>query len=287
MSHALLRPLGAGEILDGAFTLYRRHFLTLFATALLAFLPMVLVGAFFAPEIADPEQFGAGMALLLLTLVMVTAIGWAALTRQIAQAVVEEEVSIGDGYRHGVRALLPLLGAAILAYVVITLIALVLAFVGVFVMLTFGGEENPVLVALLAVLAGLVFLVGTIAALFAVPAAVVVEGRGPWQALKRSWQLARGAWLRVVGIALVAVLIVSLPSLGLLAVGATTGLFSAAGDATATGAWAAVETALSSLIGALTYPFLVGAITLLYFDRRVRTEALDLEVAARDLANTP
>lgn len=74
--------------------------------------------------------------------------------------------------------------------------------------------------------------------------------------------------------------IVALPSIGLtIAFGVATGTFAADPTAGLT-----VQLMAQQLIGlitnALTYPFFVGCLTLLYFDRRVRTEAYDLEAAA-------
>jgi hypothetical protein len=41
----------------------------------------------------------------------------------------------------------------------------------------------------------------------------------------------------------------------------------------------------NSVTGALTTPFLVASLVILYFDRRVRTEALDVQLAADALAS--
>ena len=43
MSFSQLRPLSLGEMLDGAFTIYRRQFASLFLTALAPQLPMILL----------------------------------------------------------------------------------------------------------------------------------------------------------------------------------------------------------------------------------------------------
>jgi hypothetical protein len=52
------------------------------------------------------------------------------------------------------------------------------------------------------------------------------------------------------------------------------------------GLFSAVTNVLSILLSALTTPFMTAALTLLYYDRRVRTEALDLEMATERLGAT-
>ena len=118
---------------------------------------------------------------------------------------------------------------------------------------------------------------------------VIIEGKGPVEAISRSRELARGAWGRIFGIFVVSYIIIMIPSV---LVGATTGVALAgamlsSGDpeaATAAMGWfSAVNNVLSILLSALTTPFLTAALTVLYYDRRVRTEALDLEIATERL----
>lgn len=287
MSVSLLRPLGFGEVLDGAFTLYRQHFTTFFVTALLVTFPATLVSVLAAGEMANPDTSGFGVVLFLLVLGVTTAIGWAALTWQVGQAVTERPFSVGEGYRHGFRAALPLIGAVVIAYFLFTILAMGVLGGGALLLSAMGlvGEGSGA--AVLAVALGLIFAmlaIAVFAALFAVPATVVLERRGPWVALKRSWELSGGARLKVIGVVLISWMIVLLPTIGLYAVGAGAGMMDLSGNAASNPLWQLLEASASVLIGSLTYPFLVSAITLLYFDRRVRKEAYDLEVATEGLA---
>jgi len=120
--------------------------------------------------------------------------------------------------------------------------------------------------------------------------AIVLEGIGPVDALRRSWQLVRGSWWRIFGITLLAGIVVAFIG-GILQLpfsivgglagggGGLTAMFNA-GSTTA----AAAPTALSVAIGAIgsiiaatcTRPISAGVTVLLYTDMRIRREGLDL-----------
>lgn len=270
MSLSHMRPLQFGEILDGAFTLYRRHFATLFTTALLPYLPLaVLWGIFGVVARADtPEQTETVRTLATVAsypiMLVVGLLVWGALTYQTSQALQGHEVDRGAAFGVAVRRLLPLLGAALLS----------------FLLIGFGLLLLVVPAALVAIM------------LFAALQVVVLENRGPVEALARSRELARGAWGRIFGIWFIVMMIVWIPSM---VVGGVAGAFAVFTAFTTGGLeemvmplWiTAVTNVLSILISALTTPFYVGAMTLLYYDRRVRTDALDLELATERLSAVP
>ncbi|CAN5748942.1 hypothetical protein BH23GEM3_BH23GEM3_20350 [soil metagenome] len=296
MSAIPLRPLGFGEILDRAFTLYRHHFLVLFITALVYSIPLSLVSGMMASAAAaeDPEAMGFGWLGVFLVIGPVVVVGWAALTRATAQAVTGGEVSVGDSYRRGLRAFLPLLGAIVVGYIALVVVMMVLGAVVAFgggrlIGALGGGFDTGAGGVLFATMFGLVFALVAImafAALFAVAQAVVVERLGPLAALRRSWQLSRGARLRVVGVVLVSWLIVMLPWMGvMLAAGLGTSIFDPAAAASMSTTQIVFQQGVGFLSGTLTFPFLVACLTVLYYDRRVRTEAYDLEVATEGLAS--
>ncbi len=284
------RPLTFGEVLDGSFTLYRRHFVTMLVTALIPLVPLSLLwGDLFRTmmlaEATGDEAAVARVAGLFMLMALVGMLAmlvmWAALTRQMAQGYQGGEVSVGDGYRAGVRALLPLIGVGIVLFIGALALAIAFSFVAAIVMGAAGamGEGAAVVVAVLVLLGILLGEIALAALLFAIVPAVVVERRGPFEAIGRSVELAKGALWKIIGIFFITTLIMLLPVIGL---------------AFLTGFWASVSTApeaapttqiylqqaLSMLIWALVLPFFIGNTVLLYYDRRVRTEAYDLEQAA-------
>jgi hypothetical protein len=286
MDQTSLRPLGFGEILDAAFTLYRRNFATFFFTALIVTVPLTLLaGVVESAGLAAGSggEIGMSFAMMapsLLLILLGTMILWAALTWQTASAYEGGKPSVREGYGKAVRALLPILGAGLLAMAAIIPVSLVLVFIVGFASLAVDVEIMAV------VLSGamVVTMFAVVASLFAVLPAIILEKRGPLAAIKRSWHLSKGARLRIVGILLVSLVITLLPVFG---IGAAAGLGASMWDVAESMTLSPVQMFFQQLISmlssALTTPFMVACVTVLYFDRRVRTEAYDLEVAADEL----
>jgi hypothetical protein len=291
-----LRPLGFGEILDGAFTLYRRNLVTFFVTALVPVLAMIAVfvllggGMFAAMSSGDPTAvFGAifGIGMLLFAVGLLTfLVMWGALGREASDAYLGRPTSVGAGFRAGFRAFFPLLGAAI-----VVLIAMVVVFfaIGIVmaIMMAVGGASGSmagsVVMTFVSFVLGAGVYLAVISLLFAVLPAVVVEGKGPMEAIARSFDLARGAVGRIVGLMLVTLLITYLPGMAVIAL---TGGFAQMMDTSQVPSMGQFMTqqVLGLAVNILTTPFMVSVMILLYFDRRVRTEALDVQMAAENLA---
>lgn len=262
MSSAQLRPMGFGEILDVAFTLYRRHFGTFFLTALLPNLPLALfwmvLGS--AAGSADPQQMSglAGVAGLLVAPYSVGAavLVWGALVHQGSRAVTGEEVTLGGGYRRAAGRFFPLLAASIAGGLAIMLGSLAFIVPGILLTIMF----------------------------FAVFQAVVIEGEGPLAALGRSRELAKDGWLRIFGILFITWLIVFLPTMAIFGgLGFLAALSPGAAQGLQGGAVNAGMQTASVVVGALTTPYMVASLVVLYYDRRVRTEGLDLELATEQI----
>jgi hypothetical protein len=293
-----LRPLSFGDILDSAFSLYRRHFVPFLTTTLIAVVPTSIVSGFLtqrmtADAAAAPDEFSPALIVMFLIGTVVSIVMWAALAREVGDAWTGHEVSVADGYRHGLRAFFPFLGAAIVAYALISVVSILVIFIlailiGIVAAVTgaTGGTGASGAFALLMIPLVIVtfggMLVGA-AAMFAVLPAIVIEKLGPFRAIGRSVSLARGALLRVTGILIVAGLIIMLPMMGGMLL---TGGFAAVTDPGAVPSTGQIwmQQLVNSVIGSLTTPFMVAALVILYFDRRVRTEALDVQLAADALA---
>lgn len=296
MSTAHLRPLSFGEILDSAFSLYRRHFATLVSAALIPIIPSMLLtsvltrSALTARPADAADAFGAAMIPLAILGFVVGLVMWAALTRMVGEAWTGGEVSVADGYRRGLRAFFPLLGSMILVYVILAgvvfgvflagaLVAGILAAIGMGI----GNQTLTVVLMIPVVLLAMVAFFAAASTLFAVLPAIVIEKKGPAEAIMRSVRLSLGAIPRVTGIVVVTFLIIFLP---LLFVAAVTGGFAAftnPGAVPSAGSfW--IQQVANSLASALTTPFMIASLVILYFERRVRTEAFDVQLAADQLA---
>jgi hypothetical protein len=261
----VLRPLSVGELLDGAFTLYRRNFATFFLTALLPLSPLVLfwvVAPTFVSGVAGADMLLQVMPMLLMPYNMfaiVLLIG--GLTYAAAAAHAGGRPAVGAALMEGLRRWPPLAVATILTWFLVLIGFMLL------------------------IIPGLVLL----AMWFAIYPVVVLEGRGPFAAMARSRQLSKGARLRVLGVTLVAWLITLLPTLALsLFAGMSLGVAGVvSGDAwlySGVG-FTALMQAASTALSAITWPFLACVSLLLYYDRRARTEAPDLESALASLGD--
>ncbi|HEX8393015.1 MAG TPA: hypothetical protein VF665_11705 [Longimicrobium sp.] len=236
---AALRPLSVGEILDRAFALYRGHFAPFLATALAFYAPLGALQFAAATGAAD------GMMALVAPFAWLgcTALLLGALTTQAGRAYMGAPATTGEAVGAAFRRIVALV------------VVFVLTVVGIFLGL-FGLLIGAALVWVL---------------LFAAVPVVALEGKGPFTALRRSTELAEGDWMRIFGVLFVALVIAALPEMALQAV---VGMAGEGMDARAV----ASAQALSTVLEAITYPFSVAATVILYYDRRVRAEGLDLQL---------
>jgi hypothetical protein len=264
-----LRPLGIGELLDGTFSTIRRNpRATVGLAALLVTLQQVLSLVFqLATEglptfgTLEDEAFslqaigGFGGIVGTLLAAVVGAVLTGMLVVVVSEDVLGRRVTAADVWRRIRRRLWALVIAAAIAGI--------LPYVG------------------------LVFLVVPGMILWAAWAlttpALVLEGIGPFAALGRSWRLAWSNLIRVWWVRTLSVLIGFLVSFLIAAPFEAAGLllaFATGADDDSRPAITALVLALSVLggiaAGMITAPFLAGVLALLYIDRRMRAEGLDL-----------
>ena len=247
MSLTAIRPLSLGEVLDGAFSLYRRHFSTFAATSLLASLPVIVCWAFVGAA-TTPGSMGIGVLLIWVARIFATVMAAGALTQQASAAYLGNEVTVGAGMALARNRFFTLWGTLIVQ--------------GLIVGVGF----------LLLIMPGFIFL----AMFFAMVPAVVVEGKNSSTSQARSRELAQGALAPLIGGMVVIGIITWIP---VLAVAMLAGAISGVAGLDGNTALAAPQV-LTTAAQALAVPFQFIATILLYYDRRVRTEALDLEFPA-------
>ncbi|MFF0774573.1 glycerophosphoryl diester phosphodiesterase membrane domain-containing protein [Nonomuraea wenchangensis] len=298
-----LRPLGLGDMLDGTIKLIRSNpkaVLGLSAVAaLLASVPMAIGQAFvldgMGSVLTDPSamdnteqldssmaglaaQYGGSLVSYAIQFVVVTLLT-GVITRILGRAVFGGNLTAGEAWRL-VKGRVPALFGVVGLMVVIMAVPLI-AFVVIGVALVANGTGAGGMLGLIAVffilyIAYYLFFRTRFA--FASPA-VVLEGRGPIDAMRRSWQLVTGDFWRVFGILLLTSLLVGLVA-GVLSVPFTIAgtLFGMLGAGSMVNAVvSAVLIAIGGTLGAMfTYPFEAGVSGLLYADRRMRSEAFDL-----------
>jgi len=116
MSTIPLRPLGFGEILDGAVQLYRRDFGLYYLIALLGALPGYILALVFEPELSsllgdgvpDFEAFFAELPVVFAVGIVSGAMAWVgvlAVAAAMVERIGERLASVGRAYRDAIRYL--------------------------------------------------------------------------------------------------------------------------------------------------------------------------------------
>ena len=312
-----LAPLGAGDLIDRAVRLYRRHLFVLIRTAA----PPVIIGAggwivfwiflkriFTTPDTSDLLLY----SLISLVAFCVTVAGYlftlvvmGGATRTLVSHLLNNEPVTARATYAAVRARFwGLLFASLIVLVWIWISASVVTVVSYLVMLMvmalifIAALIAPWVTAIVAILAVLLaiavgmclffFIVGRVAY---VPQVMLVEGKGVFESFSRSFSLARGNVRRLMAMTLFttfatysALMILLLP-LGWY--GYLSG-FNPMNSAE----WPAWYSIAYSVIGPLSSilltPVWMLGLSLLYVDERVRHEGYDIELmAARQLGELP
>ena len=281
-----------GEILDGSFSIYRRHFgLFMRLSLILVWLPTA-AGIYLNLRFSSSpfelinlfEQHIAGsIGIFFLFLVVWSACSLllkAGTIRVISDSYLGHEPELGASLRFGVEKIIPLLLVAISK--TLLLVVLYLAAALTVVLLYFLGRMiSPAL-------GGLIIFAGAIAACWLVtwilcayamttPIVVLEDLASSFDAFGRSWELTRDARNKVFGTVLVTWLISQfLPQVVVQGLGNALGV---AGNQSVQPVFVVV----ASLLGIVLAPILPCALTLLYYDLRVRREAFDIQVLSEQL----
>jgi hypothetical protein len=289
----VLRPLSVGDIIDRMLRLLRADpVLFIGIAAIPTLVSDVLQRAVGLTQTFDVSQFTAALntpgatptfpqqlqpinpglaAVVAVVSVVLSVIQAAALTYAIGQRYLGRPETIGDAYSKGTRALprlfLSFLLVGVLAAVVFGLVALVIVL---------SAAALAIVAVILGLIAFFFVLPWAFLSLAFVTPAIVLEGLGPVAAIRRSFQLVDKARLRTLGLWILMGLIASL--LGVI----FSVIFLASFVANPTVS-AVLQTAATVASGAISGPLLYGALTILYYDMRVRKEAFDLQLAAEAL----
>ncbi|WP_432040615.1 hypothetical protein [Streptomyces cucumeris] len=304
-----LRPLGVSEIIDGAIATVRAHWRTVLGISLaVSIVTQGLIttanGLWFRSAststdvLEDPDatlneamravgSAMGGSAVTLLIGVLGTIVTTSLLTVVTARAVMGRSVSTGEAWGGARPYLLQLCGLLFLIPVIAA--GVMAAGMAPGVLLTLAGAENEG--AALAALGGLA---GAGAATWlwvrfslAAPA-LMLEKQGIIAALRRSAKLVRGAWWRIFGVQLLAIVlvfivgaIVEIPtSMAGMAIGGDNAMDWLSGEAVSVGWTFLVVIGIGGVVSStITFPISAGVTALLYMDQRIRRESLDVELA--------
>jgi hypothetical protein len=280
-----IRPMNFGEILDAALVIYRRHFgLFLKLAVIVLAVPVVLLVYFGARFVGSfmtqtPDVTGllfflpVGILYYLASLVLT-----AGTIRIIADSYLGRTPRLQDALSLGMAKLWGLvvvgLGKGVVVFLVVIAVGAVTGILGV---MAKGAGVTAVLLVVAVGAAGAWLVVFVLCGYGVTTPVVVLEELGSsFDAFSRSWDLTRSFKLKVLGLAIVAVLLFNaLPSWVLQAL-------SAAARGTLPPLSIALA-ALATVVPVLLTPALAAVITLMYYDLRVRREAFDLQMLSRQL----
>jgi hypothetical protein len=202
------------------------------------------------------------------------------ITAVVGEAVLGRPVTIGDAWQRLRPVVWRLLGASALVFLAVAGVFVVAVVPGA-VVVAVGDDRAGAALLAIGALAGLALAAWLFVAFALAPAAVVLERQTARGALRRSRALVRGSWWRTFGILLLAVVIANIVS-GIITVPfaiAGGGLSSFADDSELHLSTLVVSGVGNLLAATLVRPFSAGVTALLYVDRRIRREALDVALA--------
>lgn len=316
-----LRPMAAGDILDSAAGLYRRHFVTLLGVYALPCVPfwvlfVLALGSLLrsgsaltstaftspttAPDIRPLYPVLAGLAAMMLALgvliIVIEPIATGAVAYAVSEQLLGRRVTIRRAFARVRRCLGTLLLASLIrsmavgAAFVAGYIVLVIFTIAVAAATGGAGSTFPVVVAvLLVLLLPVVFLpaAATYAYLAFTSQIIVVEGGDFAGALSRSFRLVAGSAWRVgwvLALTLILVFILTQVVQSPIEIGLAAASPRSMVEPEATPMLTGLRLALGGLFNLIVGPLAIVAATLLYLDLRVRKEGFDLQVAAEALA---
>ncbi len=313
-----IAPLGAGDLIDRAVRLYRRHLFVLIRTAAP---PVIIVAAgwivfsisvrrvFATSDTADLFFYGLLWCLSVVVMLggyLFTLVVMGGATRTlVAHLLRNDAVTAGATYRAVRSRFWGLLGASliVLGWILASFTA---AFIGwemaVSVFVLGSAALASIAPIWLSVIIGVVgFLIATVLALWVfffivgrvayVPQVMLVEGKGVFEALVRSFSLARGNVRRLMAMTLFTTFATNSALMILLIPLGWYGYLSGV-DPLNSAQWPAWYAIAYSVLGPLSSilltPVWMLGLSLLYVDERVRHEGYDIELmAAQQLGELP
>ena len=265
-----LRPLEVGDLLDETFRIYRRHFLLFAGISVILAIPSAgLQGySFFAifnylfsssnaGQLPDfntllPSLVALGIGYLVS--ILLAPFGYGAVIYAACESALGHPVTVVGALRAVLRRYFAILGYVLL----IGLMGIVLCLLPLWIWIWVGW------VAVLPVM--------------------FVENAGLGAAMGRSWHLVEGRWWRTF---LILLLVAILWYFARVALEAFIGLANTLISVVATSyVVLAVAQGAAIIVSALVNPVVQIAIVLVYFDLRVRREALDLFQLAQNVSST-
>lgn len=279
-----LQAMSFSEILDGMFSLYRKHFALFFRIIAVYFILIYVYDKItmyflydklflYSPYGSTPGESMTLLITMSLGLYLIILLVSGAISYASAEVLLGRTITPSAAYKHTLSKYLPLLACFIIIYVACTGLALTCIGIpfSVFLFVRWSVSGLPIL----------------------------IEENSVMRALRRSGELVKNMWWRVFGITL-AIILIYYMIVAILSnsIGIVFLLFTETSETQDAGTletimrtffpspaqigWIPylIRSLITTAIQALAMPILTIGTTLLYFDLRVRKEAYDLEIQA-------
>ncbi|MEN3331805.1 MAG: hypothetical protein V7641_1170 [Blastocatellia bacterium] len=316
MKFTILEPMSTGDVIDRAVRLYRRNFASLIAIVAVPTLIGYVISLMFWYGYANlvmntvkPGRVPAD-AVLMLIIGMVGYPVWmftllmtvCGVSRVVGDNLMMGEPitfrrcfasvrgKVGQIIALGLLILALMFGLYIVAFFILFVLAMLIGIVGGLIVSLHLPQWAIiiviVIVSLLAIAAAMFAMSFLLARVVFMPQVLMIEGESAGAALGRAFKLGKGNWHRVLAIILFTYFI-SFSLVGALSIITAVVLYFTGfiGQANlANPLWNILYTSFRDISSMLSLPIWIVSFTLLYFDSRVRKEAYDIELLAREVA---
>ena len=314
-SFTILEPISTGDVIDRAVRLYRRNFTPLVAiTAVPTLIGYVVSVMFWSgyTSLLTSTTSSRGVPASAVWMIVLGGLGypiWAyvlLLTVSGLSRVVGDHLMLSEPItfrgcfaavrrRLGAITLMGLLSILMLigAYIVVSIVIFVLILIVGVIVGVIAAARLPqwiattalVVLVIVAVAASLLLISVVVARVVFLPQIVMIEGQSAGNALGRAIRLGKGNWYRVAAIALftyfVSTSLLAAFTVPVLVAFYLMGMLSP--EFFVGPMWSILYTSFGQISNLLSLPIWIVSFTLLYFDSRVRKEAYDLDLLAREI----
>jgi hypothetical protein len=311
----ILEPMSTGDVIDRAVRLYRRNFTPLVAIVAVPTLIGYVVSLMFLYGYTSLLTGASGSRAMPVSGIWMLVLGllgypvWmfvmlvtvAGLCRVVGDhLMLDEPITFRKCFAAANRRLgaITLMGLLLIAILIVVNIAVAIVFfilmmaVGLIIGAIAASGLPPwvatvmLVVTVLVAVAGILFLLLIVVArLVFLPQVVMIEGEPAGSALGRAMRLGKGNWYRIAGI-IAFTYFVSISLFSALTLPVLAGLYLAGvltSEFFVSPGWTIVYTSFRDISGLLSLPIWIVSFTLLYFDSRVRQEAYDVDLLAREI----
>lgn len=262
VEEARFEPMTIGSLLDQAFRLYAQNFFLMVGISAMVYVPLLLleaVGTMAVPaesEDVSVAALAAGFIAFLgwvLTAMIVVPLATGATTKAVSECYLGRPVTVGAAIKAALSRIVPLLVTQLIVGIIVVFGLFLFIIPGVVWWLSYQ----------------------------LVAPVTVLETSDLTRIRQRSWELVRGNRLRVLVVMLVILGLQMVPTFFLVSFG---GVAAAAGVELNQLLATVVDLVVGGLGGILLFPLGTIALTLLYYDFRIRKEGFDLEMLSQAIA---